>query len=358
MKQNQILITKSSADYELIDSGEGEKLERFGQFTLARPDPQALWLKNLPKEEWKKASASFTRDENQGSWVRQADLPDRWLISLAGLKFWIKPTAFKHVGLFPEQEGNWEWLKAQIEKSSSFAKATEDKKIKNQNDNEKIENEGIEVLNLFGYTGGATLACAEAGAKVVHIDGSKAAMTWARENAELSGLEKKPVRWILEDARAFVKKELKRGRTYAGIILDPPAFGHGPDNELWKIEEDLLPLIKDCFALLQAKPLDDARGKPLFFLINGYSAGYSALAYENILGELVAKHGGKVEAGELTIEERSPTSLLLPVGASSYAKAMEDTPKGKHGEKEDENVIKTGTVKRLLPCGIFARWSL
>jgi 23S rRNA (cytosine1962-C5)-methyltransferase len=187
----------------------------------------------------------------------------------------------------------------------------------------------IEVLNLFGYTGGASLACAQAGAKVVHIDGSKVALTWARENAELSGLEKKPVRWILDDAQAFVKREVKRGRKYAGIIMDPPAFGHGPDNELWKIEENLLLLIDDCLKILA--------DKPIFFLVNGYSSGYSAVAYENVLKPLLEKFGGKIEIGELAIgETRNPKS-----------------------EIQDKSEIGNSTFEseRLLPCGIFARWS-
>ena len=197
----------------------------------------------------------------------------KWPIDFSGLKFWIKPTAFKHTGIFPEQSTNWEWLRAKI---SSADKP-------------------IEVLNLFGYTGGATLTCAQAGANVVHVDSSKSAITWARENAELSGLADKPVRWILEDARVFVEREVKRGRKYSGIIMDPPAFGHGVDKDVWKIEEHFLPLVENCMQLLS-----DA---PVFFLINGYSAGYSAIAYENILRPLVDRFGGTIEIGELTIEE-------------------------------------------------------
>lgn len=296
MKQLRILATSPGADYELVDSGEGEKLERFGTFLLSRPDPQALWPKRLPEAEWKKADGYFTRDEKKGDWSLGKDLPDRWQIAFGGLKFWIKPTAFKHVGLFPEQSPNWEWLQS---------------KIKNQKSEIKSEShDDIEVLNLFGYTGGATLACAEAGAKVVHVDGSKVAVTWARENAELSGLADKPVRWILDDARAFVRREVKRGRKYQGIVMDPPAFGHGPENEIWKIEEHFLPLIEDCIKILA--------DKPLFFLINGYSAGYSAIAYENNLLALKEKFGGELEIGELAIEEKDS--------------------------------------KRLLPAGIFARW--
>lgn len=314
MKQSNILITPPSADYELIDSGDGEKLERFGKTVLSRPDPQALWGKKLPAAEWKKADANFIREESQGSWSLRSGVIDRWPIEFGGLKFMIKPTAFKHVGLFPEQSMNWKWLEEKVESGVGALPAkpaTEEVKIGEE------EKGGYEVLNLFGYTGGATLACAKAGAKVVHVDGSKSAIAWARENAELSGLTKKPVRWILDDARAFVTREVKRVRGYDGIIMDPPAFGHGPDNELWKIEENFLPLVQDCFKILKGWNEGDA-SLPSFFVINGYSAGYSAVAYENILLPLVAKFGGQIEIGELAIKEKGD---------------------------------------RLLPCGIFARWS-
>ncbi len=307
METSKIQVTRPDADYELLDSGDGEKLERFGKVIMSRPDPQSLWAKRLSQQEWEKADAYFTRDGDKSEWSFRQKLPEKWEIGLCGLKFWIKPTAFKHTGLFPEQFTNWEWLKGVIGAAAQRgmpAKAKKDKEI--------------EVLNLFGYTGAATLACAQAGAKVVHIDGSKAAMTWARENAELSGLADKPIRWIVEDARAFVEREIRRGNTYDGIIMDPPAFGHGPENELWKIEDHFLALIESCKKLL--KP------QPLFFLINGYSAGYSAIAYRNNLLPLQEKFGGMIEIGELAIEE-SPV-------------------KGQ------------GSVRpRLLPCGIFARWS-
>jgi 23S rRNA (cytosine1962-C5)-methyltransferase len=288
MSEPKILVTKPTKDYELLDSGEGEKLERFGNIVLSRPDPQALWHKDK-KELWSKSHGHFTREERRGEWELAKDVPERWMIEHGGLKLWIKPTAFKHTGIFPEQEPNWQWSR------------------------ELIKNAGrpVEVLNLFGYTGGASLAAAEAGAKVVHVDGSKSAVTWARENAEISGLKDKPVRWIVDDAREFVMREIKRGRKYDGIIMDPPAFGHGPNKELWKIEDHFLSLIGDCAALLS--------DTPLFFLINGYSAGYSSIAYENNLLPIKEKFGGTIEIGELAIEESGSG--------------------------------------RLLPCGIFARWA-
>ncbi|MBU6427082.1 class I SAM-dependent methyltransferase [Patescibacteria group bacterium] len=293
-------MTESSENYELLDSGEGEKLERYGKVVLSRPDPQSLWRKRLDAKEWRKADGVFSRDENKGDWSLGKNVPARWPIDFAGMKFWIKPTPFKHTGIFPEQAANWEWLRNVIAENVTVP--------------ESADSGDIEILNLFGYTGGATMACARAGAKVVHVDGSKAAIAWARENMELSGLKDKPVRWILDDARTFVKREIKRGRKYAGIIMDPPAFGHGPDGELWKIEEDLLPLMESCFSLLAEKPL--------FFLINGYAAGYSAIAYENVLLPLIARFGGKVKKGELAIKESEMNGL----------------------------------DSRTLPCGIFGMW--
>lgn len=306
---SKILSVKPEKDYELLDSGDGDKLERFGDVVLARPDPQALWKKNLSEEEWKKAQGSFSREGNDGSWSFSktkgeagGSAPKKWAIEFGGLKFWIKPTAFKHTGLFPEQSVNWDWMRGLISKSISAKGAA---------------GADIEVLNLFAYTGGASLACAQAGAKVVHVDGSKSAITWARENAELSSLADKPIRWILEDARVFVEREVKRGRTYQGIIMDPPAFGHGANKEIWKIEEHLIPLIDDCVKLLGPNEKNPESG-PLFFIINGYSAGYSAIAYRNVLDILAKKFGGSIDIGELTLEEKGSG--------------------------------------RLLPCGIFARW--
>ncbi len=295
MTQPTILITKPSKDYELLDSGEGEKFERWGNMRLCRPDPQALWKKNLPASEWQKADGFFTREERKGDWSLSINVPERWQIEFGGLAFWIKPTAFKHTGLFPEQSVNWDWTREIITAAKKNNAAPE-----------------IEVLNLFGYTGGASLACAQAGAKVVHVDGSKAAITWANENALISNLKDAPIRWILDDARVFVEREIKRGRKYQGIIMDPPAFGHGPNKELWKIEEHFLDLIEKSMQLLA--------DKPLFFLVNGYSAGYSAIAYENNMQILKKKFGGSIETGELAIEE-SGSGRLLPTGIFARWKA-------------------------------------
>ncbi len=293
MDKYSILETLASNGYELVDSGDGEKLERYGKVLVSRPDPQALWPKGLGVSEWDKADAFFKRASEDAKWSTREKIADRWQIEFGGLKFWIKLSAFKHTGLFPEQHGNWQWIQKLIETRKSKAE------------------EPVTILNLFGYTGGASLAAAKAGAEVCHVDGSKVAIGWARDNAELSGLEKKPIRWILDDAAKFVQREIKRGNFYDGIIMDPPAFGHGPKGETWKIEQNFLPFIESCKQILSKEPL--------FFLINGYASGFSALAYKNNLFDLEKKFGGAVEVGELTIKEASS--------------------------------------ERLLPAGIFARWS-
>jgi len=286
-----ILKTTKQKDYELIDSGLGKKLERYGSYLLVRPDPEALWDKKLNDDIWEKAELKFIRNEVKTKWITKDGTPKSWNISFGDLNFSIKPTSFKHTGLFPEQLPNWKWMEDLITKNK--------------------KNREISVLNLFAYTGGATLACAKAGADVCHVDGSKTAVAWARENAELSGLKDAPIRWIIEDVLVFLKREIKRGRRYDAIIMDPPSFGHGPKDELWKIEEHFLMLMKLCKEILS--------DKPLFVVINGYTAGYSPIAYQNNLIEMMKEHKGNIEIGELVIEESDS--------------------------------------ERLLPCGIFARWS-
>ncbi len=299
MSDISLEITKPSKDYELLDSGDGEKLERYGNIVFRRPDPQALWMKSLHIQEWNKASASFNRDGKKGDWNLKKGMPEKWQIEFGNLQLWIRPTSFKHTGLFPEQLPNWDWMREKIFKRLALVEGTSETPRK------------ASVLNLFGYTGGASLAAAQAGASVVHVDGSKVAIQWGKDNAKASRLEEKPIRWILDDARVFVKREIKRGNTYDGILLDPPAFGHGPKKELWKIEDDLPELLKLCTEILS--------DTPLFFLINGYASGYSSIAYENNLKQLLVDFGGRFEKGELAIEES-----------------------------------KSG---KLLPCGIFSRWS-
>ena len=280
-----ILKTKKQKDYELLDSGNGEKLELYGEYLLRRPDPEAMWEKSLESKAWEDAVLRFVRDGNKTKWIIKNQVPKSWDVEYGGLKFIIKPTSFKHTGLFPEQLPNWEWMKKLITKGFASKK--------------------ISVLNLFAYTGGATLACARAGAEVCHVDSSKVVVEWARDNATLSGLENAPIRWIIEDVLVFMKREIKRGRKYDAIIMDPPSFGHGPKDELWKIEEHFLLLMKLCDELLS----DD----PLFVLINGYTAGYSPIVYENNLKNLMRKYKGNIESGELVIEE-SGSDRVLPSG--------------------------------------------
>lgn len=319
------LTTGGSKDYELLDSGGEEKLERYGSFLLARPDPQALWPKHLSEAEWQKANARYIRQGEKGEWIMKSPNPPSagwrsgWQIEFGGLQFLIKPTSFKHVGLFPEQLSNWEWVTKLIRSSNSKIsgerkfpadKFARPRAVALDTLPQPSFASAPAVLNLFGYTGGATLAAASAGAEVCHVDASKTAVAWARENAEASGLADKPVRWIVEDALVFVKREIQRGKRYDGIIMDPPAFGHGPNNELWKIEEDFVELVGLCGQLLS--------NDPLFFLINGYAAGYSPLAFAYNLEFLTKKYGGSIEYGDLMIAENNS--------------------------------------ERILPCGIFARW--
>ncbi len=293
------LTTMPQPEYELIDSGGEEKLEKYGDFMLLRPDPQALWPKRLGEAEWAKAHGRFERKGREGEWHAQ-NLPKEWQIGFGGLNFYIKPTSFKHTGLFPEQLPNWEWLE-------SLVKAP--RKGRDEHDPNSLSGDFAQalkpkILNLFGYTGGASLAAAKAGAEVTHVDASKTAVAWARENAKLSGLEEAPIRWIVEDALVYLKREVKRGSKYDVIIMDPPAFGHGPDGELWKIEEHFLEVMKLVPELLSDKPLG--------VLINGYAAGYSPLAFAYNLEPLVKNYGGSIEYGDLTIEDTS--GRLLPAG--------------------------------------------
>ena len=294
----KIIITEPNADYELIDSGDGEKLERFGEVVLRRPDPQALWKKN-DESSWKDADGYFIREGREGRWNFTKDTPEKWTINFSDLTFNIRPSSFKHTGIFPEQAPNWDWTRDLIKNLKS--------KIKKEGSENQRE---ITVLNLFGYTGGASVACAQAGAKVCHVDASKSSISLAKENAESSKIPETSIRWILDDAKAFVQKEIRRGNKYDGIIMDPPAFGRGPEGDVWQIEDDFVNFVEECKKLLS--------DKPLFFLVNGYASGYSQLAYYYSVKDLIEKYDGEIESGELTIRET----------------------------KSD----------RLLPCGIFARW--
>ena len=273
-------------DYEIIDCSGGEKLERWGKYLLVRPDPQVIWDTPRSLPEWKKKNGHYHRSNKGGGQWEFFDLPAQWSIGYKGLTFHLKPFSFKHTGLFPEQAVNWDWF------------------------GPKIADAGrpIKVLNLFAYTGGATLAAAKAGAAVTHVDASKGMVTWAKENAQASGLEKAPIRWIVDDCVKFVEREIRRGNTYDAIIMDPPSYGRGPKGEIWKIETAIHPLIRLCAQLLSPDPL--------FFLVNSYTTGLAPSVLSYLLGvELLPKLGGKLSAQEVGLPVSS-TGLALPCGAS------------------------------------------
>ncbi len=266
-------------DYELIDSGDFEKCERFGDVVMVRPEPQALWSKG-DTVAWSAAKLIYAQKGRDGEWQKTSVVQDRWEITWEDLKFSIRPTSFKHVGLFPEQASNWKYLRSTLKP-------------------------GMKVLNLFGYTGGATLAAASTGAEVTHVDASKPVVTWARENLELSGLGDRKVRWIEDDAQKFVAREIRRGNIYDAILMDPPAFGRGPEGELWQFEEHLPKLLADC-----AQILNQDSG---LLLVNAYSLGYPALAIENLVRTAVP-FAKDLSSIELTIKESSSRGFELPTG--------------------------------------------
>ncbi len=283
-----MLITKSSKDYELIDSGGSQKLERYGEYVLCRPDTQAIWNKQLLKEEWDRADAVYSHGGLSGKWKAPGNMKENWEVHQNGITMLLSLQASKHLGVFPEQFAQWQWI---AEKISS-------------------RNSKVKVLNLFGYTGGASLIAAKAGAEVVHVDASKFAVDLAQKNLKLSGLENKSIRFIVDDVRKFVEREIKRGNLYDVVLMDPPVYGKGSKKEVWKIEQDLLPLLSRVEKVLSKDPLA--------VVLNGYASVYSSLSYKNMLESITGGLGGKISFGEMTIEERSG---------------------------------------RLLPCGIYSRWS-
>ena len=279
-----MFLTDTWQDYEVLDTGDGEKLERWGSIILRRPDPQTIWPKADPAL-WKQAQAVYHRSERGGGdWEFLKKLPEKWQISHNGLRFWVRPTGFKHTGLFPEQAANWDWMEGLIR-----------------------GREGVRVLNLFGYTGAATLACAHAGAHVTHVDAAKGMVLWAKENRELSEIPEDSCRWIVEDALRFVQREIRRGNHYDGILMDPPSYGRGPSGEVWKLENELFNLVDTC-----AQALSD---QPLFFLINSYTTGFQASVLSNMLNKcVVSRHGGIIDSEELCLPVT--TGGVLPAGAS------------------------------------------
>lgn len=289
---NNNLVAQHWQDYECIDTGNGEKLERWKDVILRRPDPQAIWPIDCEDSEWKRPHAHYHRSKKGGgSWEYLKKVNEKWTIHYRHLAFKVSPTGFKHTGIFPEQAANWDYMMDKITRA----------------------NREIRVLNLFAYTGGATMACASANAsEVVHVDASKGMVAWAKENMELSHLQDKKIRFIVDDCVKFVQREKRRGRTYHAIIMDPPSYGRGPNNELWKIEEQLYPLVQACLEILDEQPL--------FFIINSYTTGFSATVLENVLHASVQKRhpNGRIQTGEIG----------LPI-------------------------TKTNTI---LPCGIYGRW--
>lgn len=272
-------------DYEVLDTSNGEKLERWGKYILVRPDPQVLWNTPHDHPDWKRKNGHYHRSSKGGGEWQFFNLPEQWSINYRNLTFNLKPFSFKHTGLFPEQAVNWDWF------------------------GDKIRNAGrpVKVLNLFAYTGGATLAAAEAGAAVTHVDASKGMVTWAKENSASSGLIDASIRWIVDDCKKFVEREIRRGNHYDGIIMDPPSYGRGPKGEVWKIEESIYPFIQLCAQLLS--------NDPLFFLVNSYTTGLAPAVLNYMISTELRKHGGQVEAEEIGLPVTS-TGLILPCGAS------------------------------------------
>ena len=273
-------------DYELLDASGGERLERWGDIILIRPDPQVLW--NTPREHplWKQAHARYLRSKTGGGqWQRFRPIPEDWEIGYGALRFHLKPMGFKHTGLFPEQAVNWDWMRDKIEAAGR----------------------PIKVLNLFGYTGAATLACVAAGAHVTHVDAAKGMVAWGRENAVASGLSDKPMRWLVDDCLKFVQREQRRGSRYDAILMDPPSYGRGPGGEVWKLEEQIYPFVEECVKLLS--------DKPLFMLINSYTTGLSPSVMRYMLGSLIAAPG-RLSADEIGLPVAS-TGMTLPCGASA-----------------------------------------
>ncbi len=283
-------IANDWKDYKILDMADGQKLEKWGDVILSRPDPQIIWKDKIYPEKWKNINATYHRSKTGGgAWEYKKKVPQQWQIKYKELTFNIKPMGFKHTGLFPEQAVNWDWMINKIQNS----------------------NREIKVLNLFAYTGGATVACSYAGASVCHVDSSKGMVTWAKENIASSGLSERPVRYIVDDVVKFVNREIRRGNKYDAIIMDPPSYGRGANGEVWQFENNIYDLVELCSKVLSENPL--------FFLINSYTTGISSKVLENILNLTVAKnYKGSVSSGEIG----------LP---------MEDS-------------------KLILPCGIFGRW--
>ena len=285
-----MFIAENWKDYEVLDTSAGEKLERWGDYLLVRPDPQVIWNTSRTHKGWHRMNGHYHRSKKGGGEWEFFDLPQQWSISYKlpcekELIFNLKPFSFKHTGLFPEQAANWDWFSEKIRKAGR----------------------PVKVLNLFAYTGGATLAAAAAGASVTHVDASKGMVSWAKENAQASGLGEAPIRWLVDDCQKFVEREIRRGNHYDAIIMDPPSYGRGPKGEIWKIEDAIHPLVRLCAQLLSEQPL--------FFLINSYTTGLQPAVLAYLLGTELKNCGGTVDAQEVGLPVSS-NGLVLPCGAS------------------------------------------
>ena len=281
-------LSENWKDYELIDTSDGERLERWGDVILIRPDPQIIWSSGKKDPLWKNAHARYHRSNKRGGhWEQYKRVPDRWTVKYGELVFNIKPMGFKHTGVFPEQAVNWDFASQKI----------------------RAQNRPVRVLNLFGYTGCATLSCMNAGASVCHVDASKGMVLWAKENAQSSGIADKPVRWLVDACVKFVQREIRRGNRYDGIIMDPPSYGRGPGGEVWKLEEQLYSLVSLCVQVMS----DD----PVFFILNSYTTGLSPAVMQYLLGMLLQKRfGGKVSSDEIGLKV-TDTGLVLPGGSTA-----------------------------------------
>ena len=279
--QIKILTSENWIDYDLLDSGDGQKLERFGEYLFVRPEVQAIWKKKLPDDRWQAAHALFqpSGEESGGHWHFIKKIPERWVMNYRALKFWVQTTPGRHLGVFPESAAHWDWMSSLIEAAPR----------------------PVNILNLFGYTGLATLSASAAGANVTHVDASKKSISWARENQVLSGLQDRPIRWIVEDALKFVQREVRRGSKYHGLIIDPPKFGRGPKGEVWEVYKSLPILLDSCRALLE---------EPIFAALTIYAVKASSVHICTILEEMLAGISGNYEMGELVTRERSGDRLL------------------------------------------------
>lgn len=278
----QTINSSDWVDYELLDSGEGARLERIGSYTIVRPEAEAIWHRSLPDSAWKKAHATFKpgAEEMGGHWEKHREIPARWKLRYKTISFWVQLSASRHIGFFPEQAAQWDWMAGLVSRSRQQPR----------------------ILNLFGYTGLSTLMAASSGAQVTHVDASKKAITWAKENLAASNLQEKPVRWILDDAYKFIQREVRRGSHYDGLILDPPKFGRGPKGEVWEFYRLLPNLLDNCRQVLSPQPL--------FVVLTAYAVKASSITLSNALAEIMSGFGGHISFGELVLKEKSADRQL------------------------------------------------